>query len=212
MASCCICGNNSGKISMTGLNGKICQDCQRNIVNIRTGKVDAARSYFNNIDFESSSSKQFVLSQYSQYASAVDDYNEEQGKILRRQEQEKVLNSAINNMILSTTPTLDGYKIVKYIDVLYSEALYKVSFGKALSSALSNTVDSFKIFSDTELSGTTKIIQEAKDYVKQDLMKKAAILGANAIVGIDIESSYSSDGIAKASINGTAVTIEKEEI
>ena len=53
MAICCICGNNPGKISMTGLNGKICQDCQRNIVNIRTGKVDIAKSYFNNIDFES---------------------------------------------------------------------------------------------------------------------------------------------------------------
>lgn len=112
------------------------------------------------------------------------------------------------NIILSTTHTIDGYHIVKYLDVISAEAVYKLSLGKTLSNMLNDTFDSMRIFSNNELSGSTQLIQEAKDYVKNELIKKAKEIGANAIVGIDIESSVGADGMAKASINGTAVIIE----
>lgn len=114
----------------------------------------------------------------------------------------------MNNILLTTTHSLDGYRIIKYLDVISSEAIYKLSVGKSLSTMLSDAVDSRRIFSNNELSGTTQLIQEAKEYVKSELVKKAKALGANSVVGIDIESSVSSDGVAKASINGTAVIIE----
>lgn len=116
-----------------------------------------------------------------------------------------------NNMLLSTTHTLDGYIITEYIDIISSEVVYKVSFPRALSQMLTDTVDNWKIFSNNELRGTTALIQEAKDYVKNDLIEKAKDLGANAVVGIDIETSISNDGVAKASINGTAVKIVESE-
>lgn len=207
MASCCICGNAPAKIFLSGLNGKVCSDCQKNISNIRTGNVSEAQQYFENINIASSFSKQFVLSQYAEYASAAQAVENEKAVC----EQNKLIEKRIHNMILTSTPSLDGYRIVEYIDLVYSETVYKLSLAKSFSTAINNAMDSFKIFSDTELSGTTQLIQEAKDYVKQDLVKKAATLGANAIVGIDIESSVSADGVAKASINGTAVIIEKIE-
>lgn len=114
----------------------------------------------------------------------------------------------VKDIILTTTHSLDGYRIVKYLDVISAEAIYKLSAGKSLSAMLSDAVDSMRIFSNNELRGTTKIIQEAKDYVKSELCRKAADLGANAVVGIDIESSVADDGLAKASINGTAVIIQ----
>ncbi len=110
-------------------------------------------------------------------------------------------------LLLSTTHELDGYVITEYIDIISSEVVYKVSFSKALSQMLTDTVDSWRLFSSNELRGTTSLIQEAKDYVKGELVKKAKSLNANAIVGIDIETSISNDGIAKASISGTAVKI-----
>lgn len=116
-----------------------------------------------------------------------------------------------NNILLSTTHTLDGYIITQYIDIISSEVVYKVSFPRALSQMLTDTVDNWKIFSNNELRGTTALIQEAKDYVKNDLIEKAKDLGANAVVGIDIETSISNDGVAKASINGTAVKIVESE-
>ena len=116
----------------------------------------------------------------------------------------------MKEILLSTTPSLDGYEITEYIDVISSETVYKLSLSKAFASAFSNVIDSWKIFSSNELSGTTNLIHEAKEYVKSELVKKAQALGADAVVGIDIESSFSSsDGYAKASINGTAVKISK---
>lgn len=115
-----------------------------------------------------------------------------------------------SEILLSTTPSLDGYEITEYIDVISSETVYKLSLSKAFASAFNNVIDSWKIFSSNELSGTTKLIHEAKEYVKGELVKKAKELNADAVVGIDIESSFSnSDGYAKVSINGTAVKISK---
>lgn len=209
MANCCICGKSPAKIVLSGISGKICSDCQKNISNIRSGKVSEAREYFDNINISSFSAKDFIFDQYSEYAYAAEKYSAENEAIKKIQLQEESVNRNMKDMILSTTPCLDGYRIIKYIDLVYSEAIYKLSLTKSFSTALNNAIDSFKFFSSTELSGTTQLIQEAKDYVKQDLIKKAAMLGANAIVGIDIESSLGSDGVAKASINGTAVIIEK---
>ena len=118
-----------------------------------------------------------------------------------------------SEILLSTTPSLDGYEITEYIDIISAETVYKLSLSKALTSALSNVIDSWKIFSSNELSGTTELIHEAKEYIKSELIKKAQELNADAIVGIDIESSFSSaDGFAKVSMNGTAVKISKIDI
>ena len=115
-----------------------------------------------------------------------------------------------SEILLSTTPSLDGYEITEYIDVISSETIYKLSIAKSFSSAISDVIDSWKIFSNNELSGTTRLIHEAKEYVKDELTKKARELGANAIVGIDFETSFSDiNGYAKVSINGTAVKISK---
>ena len=71
-----------------------------------------------------------------------------------------------SEILLSTTPSLDGYEITEYIDVISSETVYKLSLSKAFASAFNNVIDSWKIFSSNELSGTTKLIHEAKEYVK----------------------------------------------
>ena len=162
-----------------------------------------AKAYFDGIDFASAPAEEFIIQQYKQYASAVEDHAEE-NKILM---QQAAAEESINNILLSTTSLLDGYRVEKYIDIIYSEVIYKLSLGKAFSTMLSDAMDNLNFFTTKELSGTTRLIQDAKDYVKRDLKMKAASLGANAVIGIDIESSVSTDGTAKVSINGTAVVI-----
>ena len=209
MANCSICGNIADKYSLSGLNGNICANCQKNVSNIRKGYVTEARRYFNNISIQSVAAKNFIDNQYIEYAdaaienaAAAEEYSKECARI-------EALKQNTENMIITTTPTLDGYRIIKYIDVIYAEAIYKVNLGKSLINSINNAFDAWNIFSSTDLSGTSSIIEEAKDYVKKSLITKAASLGANAIVGIDIESSVANDGAAKASINGTAVVVEK---
>jgi len=193
---------------MIGLKGKVCSTCQQNVVNIRTGKVYTARRYFENINIVSEDAKGYINQQYEQYASAA--VEQEQNGIEEKIKEEEELSVRIENLLLSTTSSLDGYEVVKYIDIVHAEAIYKLSFAKALSSKINDAVDSLSVFTNRDLSGTTALISEAKDYVKNEIKKKAAKLGANAIIGIDIESSVNGDGMARVSINGTAVIIEKK--
>ena len=114
-----------------------------------------------------------------------------------------------NKIIISTTPSLDGYHITEYMDVISCETIYKLSLGKAFSGVIDDIVDSWRIFSNNELSGTANLIREATEYVKDQLIQKASSMGADAVVGVDIETSIAGGSeAAKVSINGTAVKIE----
>ena len=155
--------------------------------------------------------QKFIEKQYTDYSSVecqdiADELLEEQKKLELQKEQD------LANFLLTTTSTLDGYKIKKYIDIVYSEVIYSINVFKSVDLFIKDSVDNFHIFSDKELRGTTELIQEAKNYAKRDLVKKAMALGANAVIGIDIESSIGSgtNGAARVSINGTAVIVEKE--
>lgn len=112
-----------------------------------------------------------------------------------------------NKIIVTTTQSIDGYEICDYLDIIAAETFYKVSFGKALTQKVLDAWDQMKVFSDNELRGTMGLMQEARTYVKNELVKKALDLGADAVVGIETESSLSGEGIAKATITGTAVKI-----
>ncbi len=113
-------------------------------------------------------------------------------------------------MIISTTPFLDGYRITRYINIVSEDVIFKASLSDKLSNSFDNMVDNFS-FSEKELTGNSNILSKAKYYVIKKIRYKAAELGANAIVGVDIQSTTSSTSYAQVSINGTAVVIERVE-
>lgn len=114
-------------------------------------------------------------------------------------------------VLLTTTNNFEGYSILEYKDVISEE----VCFANKLVSQFKNIVNDFfssldSLFDDTELSGTTVAILKAKEYVKEKIKAKAKSIGANAIVGIDFETSYGSSSTnIRVSINGTAVVVKK---
>ena len=61
-----------------------------------------------------------------------------------------------------------------------------------------------------EMTGTADLITRAREHVLAKFRYKAAELGANAVLGIDIETSFGSD-IARVAVNGTAVVIRKKD-
>ena len=113
-----------------------------------------------------------------------------------------------NNMILSTTPSLDGYVIERYIDVISEDVIFKTSAGDAIVNGISNIVDSFS-FSAKEISGDSNTMQRAKKYVREKMIMHAAQIGANAIVGIDFETNVATSAMARVSMNGTAVFVRR---
>ena len=114
------------------------------------------------------------------------------------------------DIILSTTPSLEGYHIEEYIDLISEDVVFRVSLGDSVANGFENAISGLS-FGAKELKGNTSAIESAKEYVRNKMIAKAITIGANAIVGIDFETSVGNATFARVSMNGTAVRIKKKE-
>jgi len=122
--------------------------------------------------------------------------------------QELEFEEKVINLPMTTTPNFEGYKIKKYIKVVSEEIIFKNSFWKRLDAGLEDLGNAFS-FKQTEMSGASELIANAREYALEKFKRKAAKLGANAVVGVEFESSFGSD-VVRVAIFGTAVIISEE--
>ena len=123
--------------------------------------------------------------------------------------QESEFEEKVINLPMTTTNNFEGYKIVKYIKVVSEEVIFKNSFWKRLDAGLEDLGNAFS-FKQTEMSGASKLIANAREYALEKFKRKAASVGANAVVGVEFESSFGSD-VVRVAIFGTAVIISEYE-
>ena len=105
-------------------------------------------------------------------------------------------------MILSTTPQIEGRSIREYKGVVTGETIIGANMFKDLFAGIRDIVGG--------RSGSyEKVLREAKDTSMQEMMDRARELGANAIVGIDIdyETIGQSNSMLMVATSGTAVVI-----
>lgn len=106
-------------------------------------------------------------------------------------------------MIVTTTPTIDGKKIVKYLCVVTGEAILGANIFRDMFAAVRDIVGGRSASYERELGKAREIaLDELQDWGEE--------LGANAIVGVnlDYESFGQSNGMMMVSATGTAVFIE----
>jgi uncharacterized protein YbjQ (UPF0145 family) len=107
------------------------------------------------------------------------------------------------NMQLTTTPGIDGKRITRYCGVVAGEAVLGANIFKDLFAGIRDLVGG--------RSGTyEKELQRARDIALEELRQRAHDLGANAVVGIDIDYEVlgKENGMLMVSASGTAVIIE----
>ncbi len=106
-------------------------------------------------------------------------------------------------MTLSTTPNIEGKKITQYLGVVTGEAIMGANIFKDLFAGIRDIVGGRSATYEKEL-------QKAKELALQDIKNKAEQLGANAIVGIDLdyETMGANGGMLMVSVSGTAVKLE----
>lgn len=110
-------------------------------------------------------------------------------------------------MILTTGFDVQGYFITEYIDVLFDEMLVGLGFGKSILSGLDNFVSALTGSEATEM--ITKL-NTVKTQLRNRLVKEAQRRGADALIGIDFESSRLGD-LIMVSMTATAVKLDKIE-
>lgn len=105
-------------------------------------------------------------------------------------------------MILSTTPTLEGMSIKEYKGIVTGETIIGANVIKDFMAGLTD-------FFGGRSSTYEKVLIEAKNTALEELKQRAIQMGANAIVGIDLdyETLGASGGMLMVTASGTAVVI-----
>ena len=105
-------------------------------------------------------------------------------------------------MLLSTTPTIEGRRILEYKGVVTGETIVGANVLKDFMAGLRDFFGG--------RSGTyEKVLREAKESAMSEMEERAAQMGANAIVGIDLdyETIGENGSMVMVTCRGTAVVI-----
>jgi uncharacterized protein YbjQ (UPF0145 family) len=106
-------------------------------------------------------------------------------------------------MQLTTTPTIEGKRITKYCGVVAGEAILGANIFKDLFAGIRDLVGGRSATYEKEL-------QHARDIALEELQQRAQELGANAVVGIDLDYEVlgQNNGMLMVSASGTAVVVQ----
>ena len=106
-------------------------------------------------------------------------------------------------MILTTTPTIDGKRIIEYRGIVFGEVISGVDFVRDFAAGLSNFFGGRSGTYEEELAS-------ARETALQELSDRAAAQGANAVVGIDVDYEVlgANNGMLMVTVSGTAVIVE----
>ncbi len=106
-------------------------------------------------------------------------------------------------MQLTTTPTFEGQRIARYCGVVAGEAVLGANVFKDMFAGIRDIVGG--------RSGTyEKELRKARQYALDALAEQAGELGANAVVGIDLDYEVlgEKNGMLMVTASGTAVVVE----
>lgn len=105
-------------------------------------------------------------------------------------------------MLISTTPTIEGRPIQAYKDVVTGETIIGANLFKDFMAGIRDIIGG--------RSGSyERVLREAKGTALAEMQQRAQEMGANAIVGVDIdyETIGQNGSMLMVAVSGTAVVI-----
>ncbi|MEW5794765.1 MAG: heavy metal-binding domain-containing protein [Candidatus Zixiibacteriota bacterium] len=109
-------------------------------------------------------------------------------------------------MLKSTTPTIEGHRVIKYHGLVSGDAILGANLFKDLFASIRDIVGGRSEVYEQEL-------QKAREIAVSEMEARAQALGANAIVGIDLDYETihpgGSGSMLMVNVTGTAVSIER---
>ena len=105
-------------------------------------------------------------------------------------------------MLLSTTAVIEGRPVREYLGVVTGETIIGANFVKDFFASIRDIVGG--------RSGSyEKVLREAKDTAMREMEERAARIGANAVIGIDIDYETMGQNVSMIMVtcSGTAVRL-----
>jgi uncharacterized protein YbjQ (UPF0145 family) len=106
-------------------------------------------------------------------------------------------------MILTTTPSVEGRSVERYLGIVTGEAILGANIFRDLFANLRDIVGGRSGAYEKELG-------QAREIALQEMRDRAQQLGANAILGVDLDYEVlgQANGMLMVSASGTAVVIK----
>lgn len=106
-------------------------------------------------------------------------------------------------MIVTTTPGIEGKRIKEYRGIVTGEAIMGANIFKDVFGVVRDIVGGRSATHEREL-------RRARDLATEELQTSAQQVGANAVVGVDLDYEVlgQANGMLMVSISGTAVIVE----
>lgn len=113
------------------------------------------------------------------------------------------VRSVRKTMLITTTPAVDGKRITKYLGIVTGEAILGANVFKDIFAGIRDIVGGRSATYEAEL-------HRARDLAIAEMQEQAVRLGANAVVGVDLDYEVlgPNNGMLMVSASGTAVQVE----
>ena len=105
-------------------------------------------------------------------------------------------------MLITTTSNIEGKRISNYIGLVNGEAIIGANVLKDFFASITDVVGG-------RSGAYEQALREAKSIATKEMMDQATRLGANAVIGVDMDYQTINNTMLMVSVNGTAVVIDE---
>ncbi len=104
-------------------------------------------------------------------------------------------------MLVTTTNTIEGARITRYYGIVSGETIIGANVFRDLFASIRDIVGG-------RSGAYEEVLRQAKDTALKEMQEQAAALGANAVIGVDLDYETVNGSMLMVTAAGTAVSIE----
>ena len=104
-------------------------------------------------------------------------------------------------MISTTTNALEGKKITHYHGIVTGETIIGANLFRDIFASITDLVGG-------RSGAYEEVLRKARETAMSEMEKKAETMGANAVIGVDIDYETVGNSMLMVSVSGTAITCE----
>ncbi len=104
-------------------------------------------------------------------------------------------------MIITTTNNVEGHNVLEYMGIVSGEAIIGANVFRDFFASIRDIVGG-------RAASYEEVLREAKDSALREMEEKAAALGANAVIGVDLDYETVGGSMLMVTSAGTAVRID----
>jgi uncharacterized protein YbjQ (UPF0145 family) len=103
-------------------------------------------------------------------------------------------------MIITTTNVVEGHPVEEYLGVVTGEAILGAHIGRDILASFTDIVGGRSTAYEEE-------VRKARKIAVEEMAAEAKKLGANAVIGVDVDYEVIREGMLMVAASGTAVKI-----